>query len=178
MASAGKKTRSHSRNAVYGDLAYDLNREAHSTKQKRHQTPPVKRVHPDTTVQTRPRQRLSLLSVLGSAIVCVLAVLLLMSYIELTEISSDVVTLQNQLTDLKDKQVALTAQYERMFDLDTVRKAAEEAGMSKPSSSQIFYIDLSNGDSVVVHQQSNTGLFGKILDLLDRAVYAVLEYFG
>ena len=74
-----------------------------------------------------------------------LAVMVLMGYIQLTIISDEVVSLQNQLRSLQTENVTLTAQHEQMFDLATVKEVAEAAGMSKPSSSQIYYIDLSGG---------------------------------
>ena len=62
--------------------------------------------------------------------------------------------LQSELSDLETQNVSLTAQYEQTFDLSTVKEAAEAAGMSKPSSSQIYYIDMSGADSAVVYQQA------------------------
>lgn len=185
MASAGKKPRYNGRGAVYGDLAYELEQGAREHAPQRsgaeprrrpRKTPPVKRVQTGAQERTRPRQRLSLLSLAGGGVVAALAVLLLMSYIELTEISAGVVELRNQLAALEETHVTLTAEYEQMFDLDTVRKAAEAAGMGKPSSSQIFYVDLSGGDNVVVHQQEGFGIFSWVVELLDGAVSTLLEY--
>ena len=39
-------------------------------------------------------------------------------------------------------------EHEQAFDLSGVKEAATEAGMSQPSDSQIYYIDLSEPDSV------------------------------
>lgn len=108
-------------------------------------------------MQTRERQKLSVLTVLGFGAAAALAVLVLMSYIQLMGISNSVVSLKSQLEDLETENVTLTTQYERMYDLNTVQEAAEAAGMSKPSGSQIYYIDLSDGDSAVVYQQKEPG---------------------
>ena len=42
------------------------------------------------------------------------------SYVQLTVISADVVTLQSELSELQTENVSLTAQYEQIFDLDTI----------------------------------------------------------
>ena len=106
-----------------------------------------------------------------------MAVVLVMGYIQLTIISDEVVSLQNQLEELQTENVTLTAQHEQMFDLATVKEVAEAAGMSKPSSSQIYYIDLSEGDSAVVYQQEETNLLSRLLTSLNHGIYAVVEYF-
>ena len=58
-----------------------------------------------------------------------------------------------------------------------LQEVAEAAGMSKPSSSQIYYIDLSEGDSAVVYQQEESNLLSRLLTSLNHGIYAVVEYF-
>ena len=173
---AARELRYNSRSAVYGDLAYDLDREVreralrHAGEAPRHQT----------AVEAVPKakpQKVSVLSVLGVGAAIGLAVMVLMGYIQLTIISDEVVSLQNQLEELQTENVTLTAQHEQMFDLATVKEVAEAAGMSKPSSSQIYYIDLSEGDSAVVYQQEESNLLSRLLTSLNHGIYAVVEYF-
>ena len=125
----------------------------------------------------RQKQSLSVFSVVGFGAVAVLAVMVLLSYVQLTALSAQTVSLQNELAQLEEENVVLTAQYERMFDLNTIKEAAEPAGMSKPSSSQIYYIDLSEGDSAVVYEEAEPGILGQLLESLHHGVYAVVEYF-
>ena len=186
---AARELRYNSRSAVYGDLAYDLDREVreralrHAGEAPRHQTaveavPKAKpRVRSLSKAQERQRQKVSVLSVLGVGAAIGLAVMVLMGYIQLTIISDEVVSLQNQLEELQTENVTLTAQHEQMFDLATVKEVAEAAGMSKPSSSQIYYIDLSEGDSAVVYQQEESNLLSRLLTSLNHGIYAVVEYF-
>ena len=186
---AARDLRYNSRSAVYGDLAYDLDREGreralrHAGEAPRHQTaveavPKAKpRVRSLSKAQVRQRQKVSVLSVLGVGAAIGLAVMVLMGYIQLTIISDEVVSLQNQLEELQTENVTLTAQHEQMFDLATVKEVAEAAGMSKPSSSQIYYIDLSEGDSAVVYQQEESNLLSRLLTSLNHGIYAVVEYF-
>ena len=186
---AARELRYNSRSAVYGDLAYDLDREVRARALRRageaprHQTaveavPKAKpRVRSLSKAQVRQRQKVSVLSVLGVGAAIGLAVMVLMGYIQLTIISDEVVSLQNQLEELQTENVTLTAQHEQMFDLATVKEVAEAAGMSKPSSSQIYYIDLSEGDSAVVYQQEESNLLSRLLTSLNHGIYAVVEYF-
>ena len=185
---AARELRYNSRSAVYGDLAYDLDREVreralrHAGEAPRHQTaveavPKAKpRVRSLSKAQVRQRQKVSVLSVLGVGAAIGLAVMVLMGYIQLTIISDEVVSLQNQLEELQTENVTLTAQHEQMFDLATVKEVAEAAGMSKRSS-QIYYIDLSEGDSAVVYQQEESNLLSRLLTSLNHGIYAVVEYF-
>ena len=130
-----------------------------------------------TKAEVRQRQKVSVLSVLGVGAAIGLAVLVLMGYIQLTALSAQVVDLQEELAQLETENVSLTAQHEQMFDLATVKEVAEAAGMSKPSGSQIYYIDLSEGDSAEVYQQEETSIFSRLLASLNHGIYAVVEYF-
>ncbi len=172
--------------AVDGSLAYDLDwavrerelrhaGEATRPAEKTRQEPKVRSVE---QVQVRQRQHVSLLSVTGAGVVIVMMVMILMGYIQLTVLSSDTVALKEQLSALETENVTLTAQYERMFDMATVKEVASAAGMSKPGSSQIYYLDLSGEDSAVVYQQEDPSLLGQLLAQLHHGVYAVVEYFN
>ena len=86
-------------------------------------------------------------------------------------------TMQRALAELETENVRLTAQYEQIFDMASVKEAAEQAGMGKPSSSQITYIDLSDGDSAVVYQKEDPSVLDKLLASLNHGIYAVVEYF-
>ena len=180
---AARELRYHSRSAVYGDLAYDLDREVrehalrHAGEDVRREAVPAPKVRSVTAPRTRQRQRLSVVSVLGFLAVTILAVVTLSQYVQLTVISSEVVKLQSELSDLQTQNVSLTTKYEQTFDLSTIKEAAEAAGMSKPSSSQIYYIDLSEGDSAVVYQQEESNLLSRLLTSLNHGIYAVVEYF-
>lgn len=185
MATALRELRYSHPSATYGDLAYDLERElrerqlshAGEMPRQREHAAAAPQVRSVTRVRVRERQRISFMAVLGFAAVTALAALTLMCYVQLTGISSDVVSLRKELNQLQAENVTLVAQYERMFDLATVKEAAEAVGMGKPSSGQTYYIDLSGGDSAVVYQQKEDGLLTRILTSFNHGVYAVVEYF-
>lgn len=180
MSATSKELRYHSNSAVVGDLAYDLERELRE-RQLRHAGEARKeaarpQVRSLSHVRTRERQSVSPVAVVGFLAVAVMAVLVLMSYARLTMISSATVELQTSLSDLETKNVALTAKYEKMYDQNTVKEVAEAAGMTKPSSSQIYYLDLSEGDSAVVYQQKDSGFLKRLFSSLHQGIYSVVEY--
>lgn len=168
--------------AVNGSLAYDLDW-AVRERELRHagEAPRVRenvREEAVPRVRVRERQRVSPVAVAGFAAVIVMAVALLMSYIQLTAVAADTVALKKELAALETEHRTLTAEYEQMFDLTTVREAAEAAGMSKPSASQICYLDLTGGDSAVVYHKEETTVLSHVLTSMNRGVHAVVEYFN
>ena len=186
MAATARELRyRQSERAVDGSLARDLDwavrerelRHAGEAPRHQEQVRQQPKVHAAPKVLVRERQQVSLFSLLGFAAVAGLAVLVLMSYIQLTALASDTVALKKQLSTLETEHATLTAQYEQMFDLTTVREAAEAAGMTKPSTSQICYLDMAGGDSAVVYQQEEPSVLSSVLTSLNHGVYAVVEYF-
>jgi hypothetical protein len=127
-------------------------------------------------VQVREAQRVSVLSVAGFTAVAVMAVMVLMSYVQLTALSTDVVRLKNQLVALETENVTLTAEYQQMYDLSAVKEAAAAAGMAKPVASQVHYVDLSNGDNAVVYATEEPSVLNKVAASLHHGISAVVEY--
>ena len=181
MASAARDMRYRGKQAVNGSLAYDLDYAVRERALRHAGEAPKARekakVYEAPRVLLRARQVVSPLAVLSVAAIMGLALLVLMSYVQLTMLSADTVKLQSQLEELESENAALTAQYQRMFDMASVKEAAEAAGMSKPSGTQMSRLELSAGDSAVAYRQKEPGLFSRILSSLHGGVYAVVEYF-
>ena len=174
MASAARDMRYRGKQAVNGSLAYDLDYAVRERALRHAGEAPKARekakVYEAPRVLLRARQVVSPLAVLSVAAIMGLALLVLMSYVQLTMLSADTVKLQSQLEELESENAALTAQYQRMFDMASVKEAAEAAGMSKPSSTQMSQLDLSAGDSAVAYRQKEPGLFSRILSSLHGGV--------
>ena len=190
MASATRELHYHKyRNldVVGGSSAYELDWEdrerelRHAGEAQRYQEETRRRekakVHAAPRVQVREAQHVSMVSVLGITAVLVLSLMVLSSYISLTMISAETVHLQSQLAELETEHVALTAEYQQMFDLTTVKGMARAAGMDKPSGSQVCYIDMTGGDSAVVYQQEEPSVLARVLASLQHGVSTVVEYF-
>ncbi len=186
MAAAARQLR-YNAPAVDGSLARDLDwverqRELeHAGEVPRHEVAAAprtrSRVLERPIIAIREKQQVSALAVLGIGLVIVLSVMVLLSYIQLTMVAAETVSLKTELAELQTRNVTLTAQYEQMFDLATVKEAAIAAGMTKPSGSQVHYLDLSGEDSAVVYREEETNALSRVLTSLHHGVYTVLDYF-
>ena len=189
MATATMRRKYHTPGVVNGSLAYDfkaLERQLESTgyMEPDHLTRPLEetpaeviaRARAETKAKVRPAQHLSPVLTLGFVAVAAMLVMVVMSYVELTTISASVVSMQKELQALQTEQVSLITRHEQAFDLSSVKEAAEAAGMSQPSDSQVYYIDLSEPDSATVYSQSEDGI-DKVLSVLQQGICAVVEYF-
>ena len=75
------------------------------------------------------------------------------------------------------EHIALLTEYEKTFDLASVKAAAEAAGMSKPTSGQIVYIDLSGADTAEVYAAGGSAALNGLTDKVSKAWAYAVEYF-
>lgn len=190
---AQRPTREMNRNSRYvsGNLAYDydyLERERRRRAERemreyaeRRARETAPRPQPRKQVVEQPkhreRQRVSPLILLGYAAAAVMVFMLLTNYAQLTALSNDVVTIRHELSALEEEHVSLVARYERTFDLAAIKEAAEAAGMAKPSASQIYYVDLSAPDNVVLYRQASPNVLGRALAAVGQGFESLVEYF-
>ena len=107
----------------------------------------------------RPAQPISLTAIGSALCVAFLMFALLMCYIKMNTISRSIVDMKQQIAQLEVDQVSLLTRHEQAFDMSTVKAAAEAAGMTQPSDSQVFYIRLPGEDQAVSHRSAG-GLSG------------------
>ena len=133
MATAAWDLRYQNRGPVDGSLAHDLDwavrerelnhaGEAPRRREIELEGPKV-RTQSESKVRLRERQHVSVFSVLGITAVLGMAVLVLMSYIQLTMLSADTVALKSQLAHWKS-QVKLTKGFK--VDSKDVEKLAKK----------------------------------------------------
>ena len=176
-------TRRKTDTSTYGSLAYDLDaivrerqlEEAGTMPERRHDVQPKTRTRTHTHAQAKSRPSPLLLG--GIAVLCTLVLVLMLGYVQLTKVANRVGGIKNEIAKLTDEHVELLTQYEKAFDLATVKEVAEKAGMSKPSAGQIEYIDLSGADSVVIYHAEASGVWQNIRSSAHAAASRVLEYF-
>ena len=132
---------------------------------------PRERVLTRTQVQVREAGQASVFAVIGFLAVGVFAALLLLSY------TDQVVTLRSELTTLQTENATLSAEYEKVFDMERIQAAVGDT-MIRPTGDQVEYIDLSEPDSVVVYGQEDakTGIPG-LLAGLEEIISSLIEYF-
>ena len=172
--------------ATYGSLAYDLDALAREMQLDEAGKLPQKKVRP-AQPEVQPVQRRqsaaraavrpSPVLLLGTVLVVGMVIALMLCYVKLTGISDNVSSIKREISALEEEHVALLTAYERTFDLATVKAAAEAAGMSKPSSGQIQYIDLSGADSVEVYAAGGAAALNGFTEKAESLWAYVLEYF-
>ena len=113
----------------------------------------------------------------GIALLVGLVMVLMLGYVQLTKVANHVSGIKNELSVLTDEHVDLLTQYEKAFDLATIKVVAENAGMSKPSAGQIEYIDLSGDDNVVIYRAEADGFWENVRSTTAATVDRLLEYF-
>ena len=129
-------------------------------------------------VQVREAGRVSLFAVTGFAAVAVLAVLLIMSYVQLATVSDQVVSLSSEMTALQSEEASLRARYELAYDLGAIEsKVTSDGSMSRPQSGQMIYVDMTEPDSVVVYDRDGEETGGTFMDGVKDIVGNILAYF-
>lgn len=129
-----------------------------------------------TRVQVRPAGHIAPFAVVGFLAVAIFAVMLVMSYAQLAVANDQAVALRRQLQTLESENAILTAQYERVFDMEKLQ-AAVGGNMIRPTDDQIVYIDLSEPDNVTVYgEQGTSGVVGA-LESAGEILGRIVEYF-
>lgn len=152
-----------------GNVAYDLNYQRNTVpvpdggqpyqrpdRQRRTQTREVtrRRMAARPRVRLRPREAVTPFAIVGFALAAVMAVLVLVSNVQLNGIYANTVSLKNHMTELQTQGDSLKAEYEEVFNTEKLQAAVKKAGNLSPSnSSQIVYVALSDPDNVVVYHQ-------------------------
>ena len=177
VAAAGRKTRYQS----YGNVAYDpayaqparrpAERGGAEVLRPQPKVRPRQRAAARPKVQVREQGRISIFAVVGFLAVGVFAALVMMSYVQLTVVSDQVVSLRSELDSLKTEESKLMARYDLAFDLSAIEaQVTADGSMTKPQSGQIVMLDMSEPDTVVRYraegETEKSGLLDKTKEIL------------
>lgn len=133
--------------------------------------------HVRARVEVRQAGQIAPFAVIGFLAVAIFAAMLITSYARLTVANDEMVSLRRELSELKKENVTLSAQYEKVFDLAAIQKAVEDT-MVRPTGDQVVYIDLSEPDTVTIHQETNAGSGWTALRHGAENVFgSIIEYF-
>lgn len=181
---------------IYGSLAYELElleRDPFSGNTVRAPQEPLRRPEPERRTQrepehqqsrqprrrpaAQPQMQLSPVLMGSVALLAIMVVVMLIGYTKLNTTSHMVTDKQAQLQELRDENAALGLEYEKAFDQAAIKAAAQEAGMSKPTSEQIEYIELGGADLAEVYRPASNGPLTQFWNWLRDSAGAVVEYF-
>lgn len=169
-----RKTRRYS---TYGNVAYQPAYEENAVRtparrgaepHRRPQVQPRERVAARPSVEVRQQDPISIFAIVGFMAVAVCVFMLLSSGIRLVTVSHETFQLQEELSDLEEKEAKLLSQYERAYDLTEIEKTLTSNGtMVKASAANTVYLDLSEPDSVIYYEQAAGGIPG-VVDRLEQ----------
>ena len=180
---AANRRRSTTAYSTYGSVAYAPAYDANAARVPRreeelHRAPaPMPRRKEQlrrrerARVEVRQAGQVAPFAVIGFLAVAIFAAMLITSYAQLTVANDEMVSLRRELSDLKSENAALTARYEKVFDLATIQEAVGDT-MVRPTSEQVVYIDLSAPDTVVVYQDKS------VISGLETVVEGAKDIFG
>lgn len=137
---------------------------------------PQEKVSIRTKTKTAAKQGISLFAVAGWASVIVLAVALLMSYVELNTIANESYELREELENLQIEETKLQIAYESTFRLDEVEEyATNMLGMVRAGNDQVKYLSNQAEDQAVMLETNSieTGISASLKSLFTT----IAEYF-
>ena len=137
---------------------------------------PQEKVSIRTKTKTAAKQGISLFAVAGGASVIVLAVALLMSYVELNTIANESYELREELEALQIEETKLQIEYESTFRLDEVEEyATNMLGMVRAGNDQVKYLSNRAVDQAVILDTNGveTGISASLKSLFTT----IAEYF-
>ncbi len=130
---------------------------------------------PKTVAHARPV--IAPLAVIGLVLTAVLLLMVVYSYVQLYETSTQVGQLQSQLSQAQADTAKLRSTYESRIDLARIEARAKELGMTLPSARQTVYLNIAGADHAEVLQVDQRSYLEKAFDALTGSFSGMLEYF-
>ena len=175
-------------NAVYGNVAYDLGRSgAYALPEEELYTRPAERPEEltreipreETAVRTQTRQAygVPLFGIVGFLAAAALMVFMLLSYVQLAQISDETTQLENTIAQLDQENETLQYQYESTFNLNEIKDYAKNVlGMTEISSANIKVVEVQREDKAEILNEDDAakGFFAGVSDFFN----SLTEYFS
>ncbi len=177
MATAATKRHDY---RVYGNVAYDPAYAPEREGEERVEPliRPRERVVGRERVRVRAAGYVAPTAVIGFLAVAALAVLILMSYVQLTDSANQIVRLRREADALATEHTDLMTQYELAFDLKTVEEQMTATGkMVQPGAGQIVSLNLSEPDSAKLYDEPKANPLGELWGSFTEAVANIGAFF-
>lgn len=177
--------------AVYGNIAYDLDRVAEGLEysgdeQELRRSPEelaVARAKARARARAREHEHVKaqtfgfpVLAVVGAIAAAALFIAVLMGYVNLAATSGETTAVHNRIAELEQRREALQIQYEMTFDASQVEAyAVNILGMARPDSNSVTYYDVTLSDRAEILAEDETaGILSRVTDFLE----SIPEYFS
>lgn len=154
----------YAQSATYGSAAYDLNRvQGYAVPQETpyydipYERPRERTVPRKKAAERRAAYGVSIFAVAGFLTAAVFVVLMLLSYVQLAEISGETMRLENSIAQLDMENSKLRVQYEMAFNLTEVEQYATfNLGMKKLTGENIIYLNANRTDKAEILYADDT----------------------
>ncbi|MDD3164364.1 MAG: hypothetical protein PHS97_00710 [Oscillospiraceae bacterium] len=158
----------------------DLNAMTASTApQRTYRELPVAQPRPKAQPRpaAKPKRRISVFVMAACFSAAFLVLLVITSYAQWYELTSQTAALQDQISQGLTTQTALRSTYESKIDLDYVeQQATTQLGMSQPAANQIVHLDLCGPDHAQVLSVESEVKHESIFSALKNSVAAMVGY--
>lgn len=132
---------------------------------------------PERPVRVKAKTSVSPLSVLLLTAAGFMLILVIFSYVQLYEATSEAGVLSARLAAIEQENQALRSQYEGRIDLEAIEeRAIHELGMSQPTTSQNVYLNLAGEDRAVLVRDEKPGFFTTLVEACASGVKNLLAY--
>lgn len=138
---------------------------------------PEEKPLPRAAQAARPRLTIAPLAVVGLAVVAVLLLMVVYSYVRYYEATDLAGELTKELAAAQATTEKLRSTYESRIDLAQIEARAKALGMTQPSTRQTVYLTVAGADHAEVLQVDRRGFAEKAWDALTDSFSGVLEYF-
>lgn len=172
-------------NAIYGNLALGASAAEAAPgvikSPAKARQPENEAVYEKPKVQVKSRARaksqgISAFAIVGCICIACLSLLIIMSYIRLTELSHKTSELTAQLSTLKEQEGKLLLEYESAFDLNEIEEyAVNILGMVKAGDNQVYYLQSRTEDKAVILEESENKK--GILDTISSLLSSLADFF-
>ncbi len=138
---------------------------------------PEEKPRPARPVRVKAKAAVSPLSVLLLAAAGIMLILVIFSYVQLYEATSEAGVLTERLAAIERENQSLRSQYEGRIDLEAIeQRAIHELGMSQPTTSQNVYLNLSGEDRAVLVKDERPGFFSTLVEACASGAKNLLAY--
>ena len=118
-------------------------------------------------------------AVAGTLVALVMVLLVIFSYVSMFEVRNEIGELKRQRDAATSQQAKLRSEYENGIDLSVIEQQAFALGMHQPTSDQIRYIQIGEGDTTEVFTApEERNVFEQIYDAFCDVFSDVAEYFS
>lgn len=166
--------------AIKQGIAYDLSRfdNRHIVRQQMEKERAKSKAKTKPTVRARTKPCFSGFAIFSWIICMGLLVMMLFSYVALTEVSDKSIKLKNKLSDMKEQTQMLEIQKGQKFGSNQIQMVAvEQLGMQKIDKSQVTYVNTQQTDKVeVINQDGLAAGNSKILAGIANGFRTFMEY--